>query len=228
MTAIAGGLVAVAVAVTAATHGFDSEGPSPAEVPIGTTIDQVHFQSTVLGASWTKQKLGPRVYRSMTARLRVTNTSDRPASLIDYTKAVIPLQAWGGALLAAEAKAYTGGTESDQLTPGVPTDVVVKYSPNDSEAHATHLTLRFCDFQHRSDFYYTGHEVWVPACNSWASFDPREMVGPDAITAPGLTRAQIAQKARELNKQGADARKRKVFDPEGIVAQVDIPLKGGA
>lgn len=228
ITAVAVGVVSVLIAVTAATGGLASDGTGPEQVPLGKSIDQVHFESTVLGGSWTTEKLGRRTYRNMTARIRVTNTSDRPATLFDYAKAVIPLQAWGGAMLSAQAKAYTGGTKTDELTPGVPTDVVINYTPNEGEEHAKRLTLRFCGFQHRSDFYYRGHQVWVPDCNTWSSFDPREMVSPQDIKAPGLSQAQLAQKARELNKQGAEARKRKVFDPEGIVAQVSIPLKGGS
>jgi len=225
---IAVGVVSVAVAVTAATGGFASAGSGPQQTPLGASIDQVHFTSKVLGGSWTTEKLGKHTYRNMSARLRVTNTGDRPATLIEYTKSVIPLQAWGGALLAAQAKAYTGGTETDELTPGIPTDVVVQYTPNTGEEHAKQLSLRFCTYEHRSDFYYSGHQVWVPECDNWATFDPREMVGPKDITAPGLSPAQIRQKAHRLNQQGAAARKAKVFDPTGVVAQVNIPLKGGS
>lgn len=227
MSAIASGLAATALVATTVTGGFAAEGSGPDVAPVGESIDQVHFETKVLGASWVTQKLGKRAYRNMAARLRVTNTADRPTTLADYTKAVIPLQAWGGALLSAQAKAYTGGTETDELTPGVPTDVVVKYTPNDNERHAGRLSLRFCGFEHRSDFYYSGHQIWVPECDSWGSFDPREMVSPKDITAPGHSPAEIAQKARELNKQGSAARKKKVFNPDGIVAQVNVPLRGG-
>lgn len=228
LTGIVGGIVAIVAAITAATGGFASAGAGPEQAPVGKTIDQVHFTTQVLGASWVTQKLGKHRYRNMAARMRVTNTSDRPATLLEYTKGVVPLQAWAGALLAAQGKAYTGGTETDELTPGIPTDVVVQYTPNDGETHAKQLSLRFCSYEHRSEFYYTGHQIWATECDSWASFDPRELVGPRSITAPGLSKAQIAAKAKALNAQGTAARKKKVFNPEGIVAQVNIPLKGGA
>ena len=224
-----GGVVVILLAITAVLGGFDSDGSGPPVTPIGKNIDQVRFESVVLGGSWGKQTILKKTSRFMAARVRVTNTGDRPASVNDFIASVIPLQAWGGGTLSAfDTKAYTGGTETDQLTPGVPTDVVLRYTPNAGQEHATVLNLRFCSFQHRSDFYYRGHLVWVPDCATWGTFDPREMVAPKDITAPGLSPAQIQQKARELNKQGEAARKKKVFDTHGIVAQVNIPLKGAS
>lgn len=224
----AAGFVAVLIAITGATGGLASDGTGPATKPIGATIDQVHFRSTVLGAQWTRKKVLGKVQRSIAVRLRVTNTADRPAALLDYLKSVIPLQAWAGGLLSADGKAYTGGTETDQLTPGIPTDVVVNYTPDDSQAHTTRLDLRFCGYEHRSDFYYSGHQVWVVGCLGWSVFDPREMVSPRDISGPGVTPAVARKKARELNEQGHAARKSKVYATDGVVAEVDLTVKGGA
>lgn len=226
IAAISGGVLAILIAVTAATGGFASENTGPARIPLGKNVDQHRFQTTVLGGYWTKKKILSKTYRSMVARLRVTNTGGRPATLDDYLGTVIPLQAYaGGALSTLDTKAYSGGTETHDLPVGVPVDVLAHYTPNTGEEHTTRLTLRFCELDRRSAFFYQGHQIWSVACGGWSTLDPRQMVGPQAITGPGLTWQQKVQKAKELNRQGEAAHKKKVLSTEGITAQVDIPLK---
>lgn len=214
-------------AVIAVTGGFASDGTGPDDVAVGKPVDQNQFTSTVVTGYWEQKKVLGKTSRSMVARLRVTNTGDRSASLNDYLRTVIPLQAWGGGLLSTiDTKAYIGGSDTDQLPPGIPADVLAHYTPNKGEEHTTKLTLRFCSVEHRSDFYYRGHQVWVPECDNWASLDKRELVGPNMISGPGITQRQKVQKADELRKQGEAARKAKAFSTTGIVAQVNVPLKG--
>lgn len=230
ISAVAGGVVVLLIAVIAVTGGFASDGTAPRTVPLGKSIDQTEFQTTVLGGYWAQHTnaIG-QTTRTMVARLRVTNAGDRTASLDDYLKTVVPLQAWGGGLLSTiDTTAYNAGGKIDQLPPGIPVDVLAHYTPNPGDRHATTLNLRFCQVQHRSDFYYRGHQVWVPACEGWDVFDRREMVAPRDISGPGITQQQKVQKANELHKQGEAARKKKVFSYTGIVAQVNVPLKGAS
>lgn len=228
--AVTGGVLVLLIAVIAVTGGFASDGTAPPTVPLGKSIDQTEFQTTVLNGYWAQHtNVIGQTTRTMVARLRVTNVGDRTASLDDYLKTVVPLQAWGAGLLSTiDTTAYIGSDKVEQLPPGIPVDVLAHYTPNTSDKHATTLNLRFCQIQHRSDFYYRGHQVWVPACDGWGVFDRRELVAPRDISGPGITQQQKVQKANELHKQGEAARKKKVFSYTGIVAQVNVPLKGAS
>lgn len=223
-SAITGGVVILLTGVIAVTGGFASDSALK-QVPVGESIDQNQFKTTVIGGYWTKNASG----REMVARMRVTNTGDKTVSLNDFLKAAIPLQAWKRALISTiNTEAYTGGSKTDELTPGIPVDVRAHYLPDPGQGHATRLTLRFCGIEHRSDFYYQGHQVWVEACEGWGSFDPRETVAPQDISGPGVTWQQKVQKANELHRQGEATRKKRVFNTDGVIAQVNVPLKGAS
>ena len=189
--------VVLLLGTIAVTGGFAGEGPGPDVVAVGKPVDQVRFSSTVLGAGWERHKLLGKAHRYMVARIRVTNTSDRSVALNDYAQSVIPLQAWGGSVLQ-KYEAATGGTETQTLQPGVPTDVSFQLTPDTGQEHARSPNLRFCQWENHDDFFY-GHRYWLRDCKNWYG---------------------IYLKDAE--------RKRNAYNPEGIAAQVNIRLKGGA
>jgi hypothetical protein len=197
---VAGAVTAVillVVGITAATGGFAADGGGPDVVATGTPVDQVKFSSVALSAAWERHKLDGKSHRYIVARLRVTNTSDRTVPVNDYIQSVIPLQAWGGSILQ-EYKAYSGGTETDTLQPGIPTDLTMQLTPDKGQEAATTLNLRFCAYDHDDDFFY-GHKNWMRACANWYGIF-------------------LPDKQRRAN----------AYNTNGIAAQVNVPVKGGA
>lgn len=189
--------VVLVIGAIAVTGGFAAEGSGPDVVAAGKPVDQVRFSSTVLSAGWERHKLLGKVHRYIVVRLRVTNTSDRSVALIDYAQSVIPLQAWGGSVLQKYA-ATTGGTRTQTLQPGVPTDVRFQLTPDRGQEHTRTLNLRFCEWEHHGDFFY-GHKYWLRLCQNWYGIHLKDA-----------------------------ERKRNAYDPEGIAAQVNVKLTGGA
>jgi hypothetical protein len=190
-------VVVLVIGITAATGGFAASGGGPDVVATGRPVDQVKFSSVAVSAAWERKALNNKMHRYIVARLRVTNTSDRTVAVNDYIQSVIPLQAWGGSILQ-EYKAYSGGTETDSLQPGIPTDLSMQLTPDKGQESAKTLNLRFCTYEDDDDFFY-GHKNWIRDCANWYGIF-------------------IPDKQRRAN----------AYSSSGIAAQVNVPVKGGA
>lgn len=179
-----------------AVGGLATEPDGPKKEKAGAAVDQSRFHTKVVDAAWRMHKNGSfgKPKRWLDVDLRVTNTSDDSVELLDYLKSVLVVQAWGSSLLN-QYTATSGGSQTKTLQPGIATKVRMSLVPDKGNEHVEKVNVRLCGYEHRSDFFYGGHMFWSYECKNWQN-----------VT------------------QGDKKRKKNALDPDGYVAQIDLPV----
>lgn len=144
----------------------------------GHAVDQGEFRTEVLRARVRRTAgvsgVGGPPRLALNLYLRVTDIGDRPVDVTAYTRSLIVLPKFTESTLLAGQAAETGGTQTHQLQPAVPTQLRISYPVTTASSAPRELHVRMCGYEHKPDFYY-GHEIWESQCKAWnITMKPKE------------------------------------------------------
>ncbi|GAA4180308.1 hypothetical protein GCM10022252_02940 [Streptosporangium oxazolinicum] len=147
-------VTAAGLGVTAALGGFATAPEKPPKrLGQGSTVDQEQFTTTFVGSRTTSEPglFGSPAKRFLEIEFRVVNKGDETAGMGLPYESGLGGGSFGSSLLkitpaingkyGASVFTPTGGGESSQLHPALPTNVVVRYELEDRQRPPKQLTI---------------------------------------------------------------------------------------
>ncbi|MGJ6966116.1 hypothetical protein ACSDR0_29825 [Streptosporangium sp. G11] len=161
-------VTAAGLGVTAALGGFATAPDKPPQrLGQGATVDQEQFTTTFVGSRTLSEpgQFGSPAKRFLEIELRVTNKGDETANMGLPYESGPGGSSFGSSLLkitpaikgkyGASVFTTTGGGESGQLHPALPTNVLVRYELEDNQRAPKQLTIDVGKYEWRDGITLT-------------------------------------------------------------------------